>query len=128
MLKALLYPFYVNDYCITWIVFVLQLRIGDWVWLAEKAESNILVATGQVSGLADGGMFHNRPIPKKYVRINVESVAVNVPLYVPVDEADQTTLTDALGSSVLWPTRLTFRKIWWSAVVQVGQFVVKNIA
>ncbi|KAG0595587.1 hypothetical protein M758_UG179100 [Ceratodon purpureus] len=89
----------------------IKLRIGDWVWLAEKAESNILVATGQVSGLADGGMFHNRPIPKKYVRINVESVAVNVPLYVPVDEADQTTLTDALGSSVLWPTRLTFRKI-----------------
>ncbi|KAG0565563.1 hypothetical protein KC19_8G200000 [Ceratodon purpureus] len=86
-----------------------ELRVGDWVWLAEKADSKTLVATGQVSAIADGGMFHNRPIPIQYVRVNVESVAINVPLYVPVEDADQNTMTDALGSSVLWPKRLTFR-------------------
>ena len=87
-----------------------QLKVGDWVHLADKVDPKTTVGTGQVCGLGDGGMFHNRPIPAQYVRVNVETVSVNVPLFVSVEFADQTNLQDAIGSSVLWPRGLTFRK------------------
>ena len=89
---------------------VQNLKIGDWVWLADKVDSRVLVASGQVSGLGNGGMFHNRPIPNQFARVNIDRVDVNMPLYVPVEEADQTFLKDAEGSSVLWPQSLTYRK------------------
>ena len=71
------------------------------VWLGDPSNHNARVGSGQISGIGGEGMFHNRPIPKKYVRANLESVDVNVSLLVPVEEADQTNLKDALGSSVL---------------------------
>ncbi|KAG0573347.1 hypothetical protein KC19_VG170400 [Ceratodon purpureus] len=88
-----------------------HLLVGDWVRLADKSDVNITVGTGQASGLGDSGMFHNRPIPFQHIRVNINTVALNVPLCVPVEEAEQYTLEDAMGSSVLWPRRLTFRKI-----------------
>ncbi|KAG0555026.1 hypothetical protein KC19_12G137900 [Ceratodon purpureus] len=87
-----------------------HLLVGDWVRLADKADKNITVGTGQISGLGEGGMFHNRPIPFQHIRVNLDIVDVNVPLFVPVEEADQYTLEDAIGSCVLWPKELTFRK------------------
>ena len=54
------------------------------------------------------GTFHCCPIPQHYVRVNVEAVMVNHPLMVPVEEAEQFNLSDALGSSVLWVKNLTF--------------------
>ena len=55
-------------------------------------------------------MFHGRPIAKKYLRVNLESVEVNVFLIVPVEDADQTKLEDAFGSLVLWLRDLSYLK------------------
>ena len=53
-------------------------------------------------------MFHNRPIPSHYVRVTLENVIEDLPLLVPVVEAEQATLSDAVGSSVLWFKGLMF--------------------
>ena len=66
------------------------------------------LATGTVMSFGGEGKFHNRSIPPQYVRVNLEKVDVNVPLLVPVEEADQTFLEDAIGSSVLWLKDLIF--------------------
>jgi hypothetical protein len=78
------------------------------VWLADTLDPAACVATGTVLGLVGHGAFHNRPIPLQYVRVNVEEVLVNLPLMIPVEEADQANLNDARGSSVLWFRGLTF--------------------
>ena len=67
----------------------------------------IRVATGVVIGMGGSGVFHNRPIPPKFVRVELKTVGVNVPLLVPVEEAEQENLNDAVGSSVLWLEHLT---------------------
>ena len=84
--------------------------VGDWVCLADKSDKNITVGTGQISRLGEGGMFHNRPIPFQHIRVNIDTVDVNVPLFVLVEEADQYALEDAIGSCVLWSKELTFKK------------------
>ena len=85
-----------------------QILIGKKVWLADAPDRKRRVATGTVLEVGANGRFHNRPIPPQHVRINLEHVVMNIPLMVPVDEADQVLLADAMGSSVLWPKDLTF--------------------
>ena len=91
----------------------IQLQIGDKVKLSDPANPKAHVGSGRIAGFGGEGLFHNRPIPKKYLRINLESVEVNVPLIVPNEEADQSNLEDALGSSVLWLRDLTFHSNWY---------------
>ena len=86
-----------------------QVRVGDKVWLADALLRQGKVAFGTVMCLGGEGSFHNRPIPPNYVRVNLERVAVNLPLLIPVEEADQANLVDAVGSSVLWKKDLTFQ-------------------
>lgn len=86
----------------------LQLRLGDRVWLADPSNPKTRVANGNILGFGGNALFHGRLIPAQYVRVNLSSVQVNKPLMVPVEEADQEKLEDALGSSVLWPRKLTF--------------------
>ena len=85
-----------------------QVAIGDKVWMAHIDHHEMEVGRGTVISLGGQGSFHNRPIPLEYVRINLEGVTVNVPLLVPVSEADQENLADAAGSSVLWLKQLTY--------------------
>ena len=85
-----------------------QVEVGDKVWLGDVAAPSKRVGTGRVSGLGGTGNFHNRPIPNNYVKVNLESVLVNVPLQIRVEEADQVNLKDALGSSVLWTKDCVF--------------------
>ena len=85
----------------------MQLRVGDRVWLGDRDDKNIKVATGTVIGLAGHGVFHTRPVPEDYVRINVEEIFKDIPLMYPVEAADQFNLEDARGSSVLWYAGLT---------------------
>lgn len=66
------------------------------------------MAAGIVMGLGGEGAFHNRPIPPQYVRVNLEDVMVDLPLMIPIEEAEQANLNDAVGSSVLWLKGLTF--------------------
>ena len=86
----------------------MQIIVGDKVWLGDTLDPESRVATGKVMSLGGQGMFHNRPVPSEYIRVNLESVMVNIPLMIPVDEADQSNLNDAIGSSVLWFKGLTF--------------------
>lgn len=88
-------------------LFVMQFRVGDRVWLGDRNDESIQVATGTVIGLGGQGVFHTRPIPEEYVRVNLEDVYKNTPLLFPVEDADQLNLEDARGSSVLWYTELT---------------------
>ena len=53
-------------------------------------------------------MFYNRPIPSHSIRVTLEKVIEDLPLKVSVVEANQATLSDAVGSSVLWFRGLTF--------------------
>ena len=87
---------------------LIQVAIGDKVWMAHIDHHEMEVAKGTVISLGGQGAFHNRPIPQDYVRINLEGVTVNVPLLVPVIEAKQESLQDAAGSSVLWLKQLTY--------------------
>ena len=87
-----------------------KLEVGDKVWLGNPANLKVRVGSGRVSSIGGNGQFHHRLIPTQYVRVNLESVEVNTALMVPVEEADQVNLVDAMGSSVLWSRELTFRK------------------
>ena len=85
------------------------MNVGDKVWIANKDDRTVSVGRGRVSALGGAGMFHLKPIPVDYVRVDLETVLVNTSLLVPVDIADQNTLDDALGSAVLWLRNLTFK-------------------
>ena len=85
-----------------------QVAVGAKVWIADTLNPNAKVATGTVMSLAGQGQFHNRPIPPGFVRVTLEKVDVNIPLMIPVEDAEQVNLEDALGSSVLWLKGLTF--------------------
>ncbi|KAG0574782.1 hypothetical protein KC19_VG290800 [Ceratodon purpureus] len=85
-----------------------ELRIGDSVWIVDTSNKYSRVAIGSVMALGGIGAFHNRPIPQEYVCENLHNIAVNAPLMIPVEEADQYSLSDALESSVLWSKALTF--------------------
>lgn len=85
-----------------------QLQVGDEVWLAHSENPETRVAMGTVVGIAGTGVFHCRPIPAKFVRVELKTVSSNVPLMIPVEEAEQENLNDAVGSSVLWSEDLTF--------------------
>ena len=78
------------------------------MWIAETADPTTPVAIGVLIGHGGEGLFHCRPFPPHFVRINVEKVLIDTTLMVPVEEADQTNLSDALGTSVLWLRSLTF--------------------
>ena len=78
------------------------------MWLADTLDRDARVAMGTVIGLGGHGVFHNRSIPPKYVRVNLEEVMVDIPLMILVEEAEQMTLNDARGSCVLWFEELTF--------------------
>lgn len=78
------------------------------MWLADTLDPGRRVATGVVMSLGGNGMFHNRPIPPHCVRVILDNVIEDLPLMVPVVEADQATLSDAIGSSLLWFSSLTF--------------------
>ena len=86
----------------------MQFTVGDTVWLVDPGDKTAKVAKGRVQGLAGHGLFHTRPIPAGYVRVNLEQILVNIPLVFPVEAADQVNLEDARGSSVLWYAALTF--------------------
>lgn len=75
--------------------------------MADTLDPSSRVAAGTVQSLGGHGLFHNRPIPAEYVRVNLEDVFVNIPLMIPVEDADQVNLEDARGSSVLWFGGLT---------------------
>ena len=66
------------------------------------------MGSGTVLLVGGQGLFHNRPIPPQYVRVMLENVEVNLPLMIPVEDADQASLNDAVGSSVLWFKGLVF--------------------
>ena len=85
-----------------------QQRVGDRVWLADTLNPDSRVARGTVMGMSGVGLFHNCAILPKYVRVNLHSVDVNIPLMIPVEDAEQVNLKDALGSSVHWFESLTF--------------------
>ena len=78
------------------------------MWLADTSHRVSRVATGSVNALGGSGVFHHRPIPPQFLCVDLHSVAVNAPLMVPVEEADEENLNDALGSSILWAKALTF--------------------
>ena len=78
------------------------------MWLADPLDPTTKVGDGTVQSVGGKGSFHGRPIPHQYVRVNLETVVVDLPLMVHVEDADQANLTDALGSSVLWFKGLTF--------------------
>lgn len=84
------------------------MRVGSQVWLADTLDPERRVASGRVLALGGEGLFHTRPIPPQYIRVNLEKVIEDLPLMVPVEEAEQANLSDALGSSVLWFKGLTF--------------------
>ena len=87
----------------------MQVGVGDKVYLSDSRNPLDRVANGTVIGVGgSGSLFHNRPIPADYLRVNLHSVSVNVPLMVTVEDAEQTYLEDALGSSVLWLKSSTF--------------------
>ena len=88
----------------------LEIQIGDGVWLSGKVHAETKVANGTIIALGGSATFHHRPIPPEYVRVNLNSVSVNEPLLVLVEEAEQENLSDALGSSVLWLLDLTNRE------------------
>ncbi|KAG0597117.1 hypothetical protein M758_UG312400 [Ceratodon purpureus] len=85
-----------------------DVTVGSQVWLADTLDPRRRVATGIVMALGGNGMFHNRPIPSQCIRVTLEKEIVDLPLMVPVVEADHATLSDAVGSSVLWYRGLTF--------------------
>ncbi|KAG0596133.1 hypothetical protein M758_UG227200 [Ceratodon purpureus] len=85
-----------------------QVRVGSRVWLADTLDFERKVARGRVMALGGEGLFHNRRISQQYLRVNLEEVNEDIPLMVPVEEADQSILRDALGSTVLWFKGLTF--------------------
>ena len=87
----------------------MQIQIGNKVWLADESSK---AASGRVVALGGNGVFHHRVIPPHYVRVHLQLVVLNVPLMVPVEEADQATLSDALESSVLWSKACSFPKEW----------------
>ena len=87
---------------------MIQIGPGDKVWLADNLDLLLRVGAGTVLSVGGEGMFHNRPIPSRYLRVNLEEVIVDFPLMVPVEQADQANLSDALGSSVLWLKELVF--------------------
>ena len=78
--------------------------------MRDTEDGNIEVATGTVIGLGGQGVFHTRPIPEDYIRVDIEEVFKNIPLMFPVEDADQLNLDDARGSSVLWHVALTSAK------------------
>ena len=53
------------------------MKVGDKVRQRDPANPENSVESGQVVGLEGEETFHNRPIPKKYVRVNLESVEIN---------------------------------------------------
>ena len=78
------------------------------MWLADPLDSNVRIGSGTVLSIGGAGLFHNRTIPPQYLRVNLEEVIVDLPLMIPVEEVDQLTLNDAIGSSVLWFKGLVF--------------------
>ena len=52
--------------------------------------------------LGGEAMFHGQPIPPQYARVTIEDVSLNLPLMISAEDDDQATLSDVLGSSVLW--------------------------
>lgn len=82
--------------------------MGSKVWLADTLDPGRRVATGTIMSMGGNGMFHNRPIPQQCVRVLLGNVIEDLPLMIPVVEADQAMLSDAVGSSVLWFRSLTF--------------------
>lgn len=87
-----------------------DIQVGDKVILGGKVHAGTPIAKGTIIGLGGSGVFHHRPIPPEYIRVNLNAVSVNEPLLVPVEEAEQENLRDALGSSVLWLKELIVRE------------------
>ena len=87
---------------------MVQITVGDRVWLADIHNPKREVGIGTVMSVGGHGSFHNMHIPPDYIRITLEAVTVNVPLLVPVTNAEQENIDDAKGSSVLWLKRLTY--------------------
>ncbi|KAG0574908.1 hypothetical protein KC19_VG301700 [Ceratodon purpureus] len=85
-----------------------EMTVASRVWLADTLNPRRRVATGVVMSLGGNGMFHNRPITAHCVRVTLETVLEKVLLMVSVEDADQATLHDAVGSNILWFGGLTF--------------------
>ena len=64
-----------------------QVAAGDKVWLGDTVDAHVRVGRGTVMSLGGSGLFHNRPIPPEYVRVNLEEVLVDLPLMIPVEAA-----------------------------------------
>ena len=75
--------------------------------LMNTLDPKITVATGTIMSLGGTSVFHGKPIPTQYIRVTLEKVSLNQPLMVPVEDAEQVTLQDPIGSSVLWSRELT---------------------
>ena len=92
--------------------FMMQFQVGDRVRLSNTLYPEINVASETVMALWGAGVFHGKPIPPQYLRVTLEKVSLNQPLMVPVEQVEQVTLEDAMGSSVLWARELTILEKW----------------
>ncbi|KAL3675550.1 hypothetical protein R1sor_025498 [Riccia sorocarpa] len=81
-------------------------EVGDEVELREVKNGRIILGVGRIMGLAGKSTFHSQKIQPGYANILVIKVfAPDAPLVVPNldDDPPQRVLSDAVGSSVLWP-------------------------
>ncbi|KAL3692931.1 hypothetical protein R1sor_006582 [Riccia sorocarpa] len=81
-------------------------EVGDEVQLREVKNGRIILGVGRIMGLAGKSTFHSQIIQPGYANILVIKVfAPDAPLVVPNldDDPPQRVLSDAVGSSVLWP-------------------------
>ncbi|KAL3693276.1 hypothetical protein R1sor_006927 [Riccia sorocarpa] len=81
-------------------------EVGDGVELREVKNGRIILGVGRIMGLAGKSTFHSQTIQPGYANILVIKVfAPDAPLVVPNldDDLPQRVLSDAVGSSVLWP-------------------------
>lgn len=86
------------DKCVAWQK--TNFKEGKEVALLNPIDLGPRVGFGKVA--ATTSVFHGCTIPPHYIRIDVIEVLKNIEFMIPIVDAKQKNLIDALGSTILW--------------------------
>ena len=88
------------------MLFFLQFKVGDYVFLINPRSSRSKVALGTISGVPGEQEFHSQEIPPEWRKVDVRIVLQEgVALMFPWERGDQLKIEDVKGSCALWAER-----------------------
>ena len=88
------------------MLFFLQFKVGDEVFLMNPRATRTKLALGTISGVPGEQEFHFQEIPPGWRKVDVRLVLQEgVPLMFPWERGDQLMIEDVKGSCALWAER-----------------------